>query len=417
MKEFLIGASTAAHQVEGNNCYNDTWAQEQMKTSGYAEKSGLAANHYVTYKEDIQKMKEAGLNAYRFSLEWSRIEPEEGKYDESATEHYRDVIRTCQNSGIEPVVTLFHFTSPKWLIEKYGWEDERTIACFARYIRYICKAYANENLNYICTINEANIGVLIAKYMRMAMENAQKERGALAIGMDVEAMSRMQKEQERENMEFFHRPDPAFFVAPRSENGIRIVKEAHKKAVEIIHELLPSCKVGLSLSLNDLQWTENGKAEADKLWQSEFEQFKDALGNDDYFGLQNYTRSIINENGEMPVEEGKEVTQMGYEYYPEGLAHITRRVYQELHKEILITENGIATSDDTRRVAFIQTALEGIKACVEDGIPVAGYLHWSLIDNYEWQSGFSMQFGLMCNNENHTAKPSLAYLGSWKGKI
>jgi len=417
MSRFLIGAATAAHQVEGNNIYNDIWAQEQMKTGGYPEKSGAAANHYVTYAEDIKKMKDAGLNAYRFSLEWSRIEPEEGKYNAEAVEHYRDVIRTCRKNGIEPVVTLFHFSSPKWLIEKYGWEDMRTAEVFEGYARFVCDAYKEENLSYICTINEANIGVLIAKYMRMAMEQARKERGALAIGVDVDAMNRMAKEQEKENLEVFGRKDPAFFVAPRTEKGIEVVKEAHRRAVCAIHELLPGTKAGLSLSLNDLQWNEEGEAHARQLWQSEFEQFQDALVNDDYFGLQNYTRSIIGKDGELPVAEGREVTQMGYEYYPEGLEHIVRRVYGELKKEILITENGIATSNDQRRIAFIEEALAGVEHCIKDGIPLIGYLHWSLIDNYEWQSGYSMQFGLIANDASHSVKESLAFLGTCGSRL
>lgn len=116
MKKFLIGTATASHQVEGNNTKNDVWAMENMKFGGFQEKSGDAANHYITYREDIKKIKETGLNAYRFSLEWSRIEPIEGIFDQKEIEHYRDMIHACQELGIEPIVTLFHFTSPKWLI-------------------------------------------------------------------------------------------------------------------------------------------------------------------------------------------------------------------------------------------------------------------------------------------------------------
>ncbi len=119
--DFYLGAATAAYQVEGNNIYSDIWQLERMKYSGYRELSKEAANHFFTYKQDILKMKEAGLNAYRFSLEWSRIEPEEGCLCEEALAHYEEMIRFCRNNGIEPIVTLFHFSSPKWLIEKGGW--------------------------------------------------------------------------------------------------------------------------------------------------------------------------------------------------------------------------------------------------------------------------------------------------------
>lgn len=117
-KEFLLGASTAAHQVEGNNRYSDLWAQEQMEHSSFAEPSNDAVDHYHRYEEDIALLAGAGLNAYRFSIEWARVEPQEGCFDESELEHYRKVIRCCREHGVEPVVTLHHFSSPKWLIER-----------------------------------------------------------------------------------------------------------------------------------------------------------------------------------------------------------------------------------------------------------------------------------------------------------
>ncbi len=411
---FLLGAATAAHQVEGNNTKNDIYAQECMKHGGYPVRSGLAANHYVTYRDDIRKMAEAGLNAYRFSLEWSRIEPQEGVIDHNEIEHYRDMIHACYENGIEPIVTLFHFTSPKWLIEKGGWESEVAIECFARYVEVVCEAYKNENLRYVCTINEANIGVLIAKYMRMAMEQSAKADN-LQIGVDIEAMAREREEARLESLQVFHVENPAVFVSPRTAKGVNIVKQAHRKAVDIIHKMMPETKAGLSLSLRDVQWNEEGKEMAQACWEEEFSQFLDAIQDDDYFGLQNYTRCVFGKDGELPVPDGAEVTQMGYEFYPQGLENVLRRVSQEFKHEILVTENGIATSDDTRRVAFIKEALAGVKRCLDDGVSLIGYIYWTMIDNYEWQSGYSMQFGLMEMDEDHTPKPSLAVLGSYRG--
>lgn len=160
-KEFLLGASTAAHQVEGNNIHSDYWAQEQMEHSGFAEPSLDAVDHYNRYEEDIRFMAEAGLNAYRFSIEWARIEPEEGKFQESEVEHYRKVIQCCKENGIRPIVTMLHFTSPKWLIESSGWEAESTVEYFKRYCTYIAERLGDE-LEYVCTINEANMGLQIA---------------------------------------------------------------------------------------------------------------------------------------------------------------------------------------------------------------------------------------------------------------
>ena len=120
-KGFLVGAATAAHQVEGNNTNNDCWAQEQMKYSSYLEPSLDAVDHYNRFEEDIRLLAEAGLNAYRFSIEWARIEPQEGVFDDSEIEHYRSVIECCKRHGVEPIVTLHHFSSPVWMIKKGGW--------------------------------------------------------------------------------------------------------------------------------------------------------------------------------------------------------------------------------------------------------------------------------------------------------
>jgi len=148
-KEFLLGASTAAHQVEGNNRYSDLWAQEQMEHSSFAEPSNDAVDHYHRYEEDIALLAGAGLNAYRFSIEWARVEPQEGCFDESELEHYRKVIRCCREHGVEPVVTLHHFSSPKWLIERGGWEAESTVDYFKRYAVKVVEALGDE-LHYIC---------------------------------------------------------------------------------------------------------------------------------------------------------------------------------------------------------------------------------------------------------------------------
>ena len=160
-KGFFIGAATAAHQVEGNNVHSDYWAQEQLPHTSFAEPSGLACDHYHRYEEDIRLLAEAGLNAYRFSVEWARIEPEEGKFDETEIEHYRKVIACCRKNGVEPIVTLHHFTSPVWLIRKGGWEAESTIEDFRRYAAYVTERLGGE-LRYICTINEANMGLQLA---------------------------------------------------------------------------------------------------------------------------------------------------------------------------------------------------------------------------------------------------------------
>ena len=178
----------------------------------------------------------------------------------------------------------------------------------------------------------------------------------------------------------------------------------------------PKLQIGLTLSLHDIQAQEGGEEAAAKEWVDEFTHYVPYIKEDDFFGLQNYSRSLIGPNGILPVPEGAETTQMDYEYYPEGLEHVIRRVYEEMPMPIMVTENGIATADDTRRVAYIQTAMKGVENCIQDGIPVKGYMYWSMMDNFEWQKGFGMTFGLISvdrTTQTRTAKPSLTVLGNY----
>lgn len=197
-KGFFVGAATAAHQVEGNNIHSDYWAQEQLPHTSFTEPSGIACDHYNKYEEDIKLLADAGLNAYRFSIEWARIEPEEGKFDPAEIEHYRKVIACCKAHGVEPVVTLLHFTSPKWLIAKGGWEAESTVEYFKRYVSYVMEQLGSE-LHIVCTINEANMGLQLAaisKRFRLMAEQAAKAaanagksaEGSVQVGMNFQKM-------------------------------------------------------------------------------------------------------------------------------------------------------------------------------------------------------------------------------------
>ena len=421
--EFFIGAATAAHQVEGNNIHNDCWAQEQMQHTSYVEPSLDAVDHYNRYEEDIRLMAEAGLNAYRFSIEWARIEPEEGRFDETEVEHYRKVIACCKANGLEPVVTLHHFSSPVWLISKGGWEAETTPADFARYVRFLMERLGSE-LHYVCTINEANMGVQVAaiakRYMQQMMAQAAKGQidGGVQMGLNMEKMMANQKAIAEETMKVFGVAKAECFTSPRTAHGDELVMEAHKAARAVIREVCPHIKLGLTLSLHDIQALEGGEGPAQKDWDDEFTHYLPLIEGDDFLGVQNYTRSRYDANGSMPAPDGAELTQMNYEFYPQALEHVLRTVAQSFHGDLIVTENGIATADDTRRVAFIEQALTGVQNCLADGLPIKGYFYWSLMDNFEWQKGFAMQFGLIAvdraNNQTRFPKPSLGSLGSWR---
>lgn len=426
---FFVGASTSAHQVEGNNIHSDYWEMEHLKHTNFNEPSQDAVDHYHRYEEDIQLLAKAGLNAYRFSIEWARIEPEEGQFDKKEIEHYRRMLQCCRNHGVEPIVTLMHFSSPTWLIKKGGWESEETIALFAKYCAYVAEQLG-DLMHYIVTINEANMGIQVAaiaeRYKRQMMakrkEKHKKEEsleGTAQVGMNFNTMLKNMFWQGFENKKVFGTRKPQTFVSARTPEGDLLVMRAHVAAREAMKKIDPSLQIGLSLSLHDIQCADGGEALAKKEWDDEFAHYLPYITEDDFFGLQNYSRSIIGPDGICPVPKGAKTTQMDYENYPEALEHVIRRVYEEFQAKgkkmpIMVTENGIATDNDDERVFFLDAATQGVANALSDGIPVIGYCCWSLLDNFEWQKGFSMQFGMIAVDRKtmeRAPKKSLAFLG------
>lgn len=441
---FMVGASTAAHQVEGNNIHSDYWVQENVEHSQFVEPSGDAVDHYNRYEEDIRMMAEAGLTAYRFSIEWARIEPKKGEFDDKEIEHYRKVIACCKENGIEPIVTMHHFTSPAWLISMGGWENEEVVDLFANYVKYVVERLGSE-LNYICTINEANMRLQLAAIMKKYMgsmgggakdasnadtmkkmaeapkQDAPKE-GDVQVGLNLgQGMNTMMMGM-MECAKAFGLQDPRgihTFVSMCTPQGDILVMKAHQAAKKVIKELYPDIKVGITLSLHDMQPEAGGEDAAAKEWDEEFRHYLPYIADDDFFGAQSYTRQCFDAEGNKYTPDGVELTQMGYEFYPQAIANVVRAVAKDFKGDIIVTENGIATADDSRRQEYIKTATAGLQECIADGIPLKGYMHWSLMDNFEWQKGFSMQFGLIAvdrNNMKRTAKESLYLLGSMATK-
>lgn len=400
-KDFLIGAATAAHQVEGNNIHSDFWAIEQMPGSTYKEPSLDAADHYNHYEEDIRLLVEAGCNAYRFSIEWARIEPNKGVFDAKEIEHYRKVLTFCHANGITPIVTLHHFSSPKWLIVEGGWESETTIDYFGLYTRRVITELG-DLIPYVCTINEANMGQQINKIMKQFMkpssESPEKkaENGDVQVGLNMDMQTKMADYYKGLGQIFGIDPRKVqTFLAPRTDNGNLIIMKCHERARSIIKEIKPSIQVGMTLSIYDYQALPGGE----ELVKTE--QFDDVLRylphiqEDDFIGVQNYTRKIFGPDGEVRVNESTRVTKMGYEFYPEGLAGVLRFMSKHWHKPMMVTENGISTDVDSERVEYIERALNGVNTCIEEGISVIGYMYWSLLDNFEWQLGYDQTFGLI----------------------
>ena len=428
-KEFLVGAATAAHQVEGNNKDSDFWAMEQAVPSIFAEPSLDAVDHYNRYREDIELLAGAGLNAYRFSIEWARIQPDKDTFNQKEIDHYRDMISCCREKGITPIVTMHHFSSPRWLIPEGGWEAEPTADYFARYCERVVKDLGGV-MEYVCTINEANMGLMVAKTAAKQMkamgmdsggESGERSVNTVPTGLSDLASTAMESVVERmKAMGAVFGMDPRKvhdFMKPRSAKGDKVIITAHEKGRDAIKALCPNLKVGITLALNDIQSVPGGEEIAEKERNEEFLHYLPHIRNDDFIGVQNYSRNVFGPEGSLPPPSDAVMNDTGGEVYPQALENITRYVNKHLAIPIIITENGISTGDDALRVKFIRLALEGLKRCVDDGLPVKGYCHWSLMDNFEWQLGFSKTFGLIAvdrKTQKRLPKPSLEFLGSYR---
>ena len=395
---FLWGTATAAHQVEGGNTVSDCWALEMANNSIFAEPSGDACDQYHRYAEDIALLKRLGFGAYRFSIEWARIQPEEKFFSQAALEHYRRVLGVCRAHGIAPIVTFHHFTSPLWFAKDGGWLEARAADRFAHYCERAAKALG-DSIAYVCTINEANLPLMITHHGELARGAPFQLSGR--IGEAVRGLG----------------GDPArfgsFLFADANKTTPQILA-AHKKARDAIKSAGCTAPVGITLAVQDYHAEPGGEAMAAALDGHINGQFFEAVRGDDFVGVQAYSRTRVGAGGPLPAAPGAEVTQMGYEFYPEALEATIRNAARGSGCPILVTENGIGSEDDTRRIAYTQRALEGVQRCLADGIDVRGYIHWSMLDNFEWTQGYRPKFGLIAVDratQLRTPKPSAYWLG------
>ena len=398
-KGFLWGTATAAHQVEGNNINSDVWLMEHVPETPYVEPSGDACDHYHRYRSDIALLAELGFTSYRFSIEWARIEPEEGEFSKAVLEHYRDMLRACHEHGITPIVTYHHFSSPRWLIASGGWENSQTPDKFARYCEHATQ-YLGDLIGAACTINEANIASLIVEWgfappPRQLHKQVWWSAAAKALGISPRRF--------------------APFLYATSSKATDIILTAHHRAAEAIRSKAGTFPVGITLALQDIQAAEGGEKRAARMRKTINDIYLESLSGDDFVGVQIYSRVRSGRQGMLPPEEGVELTQMGYEFWPEALEAAIRDAIAKSGLPVIVTENGIATSDDTRRIEYVQRALHGITNCLKDGLDIRGYTYWSAFDNYEWSLGYRPTFGLIAvdrKTQERAVKPSARWLGA-----
>lgn len=374
---FTWGTATAAHQIEGGNWNNDWWAWEHDPSSGCVEPSGDACDSFHRYPEDVALLADLGFQSYRFSLEWSRIEPEEGEFSQAALDHYRRVCAACVEAGVDPVVTFHHFTTPRWLASRGGWEDPGTADRFARLAERATQ-HLGDLVTRACTINEPNmvatVGYLAGRFPPGVSDSARR----------------------------------------RAVNAVFV--DAHRKASDAIKGVRAELPVGLTLAMQDMQAVGGGEAKRDQILAGLEDVYLEAATGDDFLGVQTYSRTRISPTGDLGPEEGVERTIMGYEFWPESLAATIRRAWSETdHTPLLVTENGIAATDDTRRIEYVRRALQGVLDCIDEGIEVQGYTYWSALDNFEWAYGYGPTFGLIAVDREtfeRTPKESARWLGA-----
>ena len=355
---FRWGTATAAHQIEGGNTNNDWWRWEHTPGSGVAEPSGDACDSWHRWTEDVDLVASLGLDHYRFSLEWSRIEPAPGEFSAAALDHYRRICDSLREKGVEPVVTFHHFTTPLWLADRGGWEKRETVDRYGEYCHRSAAALGS-SIGRACTLNEPNIVATMGYVMGMFPPG---------------------------------RTDPAAAHAV-TENLV----DAHRKGVEAIRSASPGVPVGLTLSMTDYQAVEGGEEHAARTREIHEDVFLRATEGDDFLGVQTYTRMRLGPTGWVGPEPGVPVLPMGYELWPQALGACLRRAWEVTCGKVplWVTENGIGTDDDDQRTQFVHDALVGVLDVLADGITVEGYTYWSLLDNFEWAFGYRPRFGLV----------------------
>ncbi|MCJ7738081.1 MAG: glycoside hydrolase family 1 protein [Anaerolineae bacterium] len=394
--DFQWGVATSAHQVEGNNQTNDWWAWEQQQgriKEGHT--SGLACDWWENAEVDFDRAADLGVSALRLSVEWARIEPRPGTFDDRAIARYAEMLQGLRERGIEPMVTLHHFSSPRWLADQGGWENPETVSLFARYVRKVVKPLS-PYCDLWCTINEPNVyaveGYLDGVFppgksdlkvaMRVLRNMLRAHAAAYRAIHDVQKDARVGLAH---NMRVF---DPANPRSSLDRHVARVLDRVYNQAI-------------LTALVKGWWVAPVGFGPAWKLRRTL-----------DWVGLNYYTRDLVAFDRGLPRSlygrrmhsSDAELLDGNYgEFYPEGMYRCLQRL-ASLRLPIFVTENGIPDEDDDQRPRYLLSHLHQIWRALQNNCPVRGYYHWTLVDNFEWAEGWTLRFGLIALDRKTQAR-------------
>jgi beta-glucosidase len=367
--EFLWGTSTSAYQIEGGGTNTDWSRYEGAEGTHCVEPCGLACDSWNRYEEDLDLIVELGLNSFRLSVEWSRIEPQQGVIDQEAIAHYRAVLEACHARSILPVVTLHHFTLPLWVADLGGFENPDIAPWMGAYARVVGESLGSL-IGIACTVNEPNIVALMG-YLIGAFPPAQNDW-------------------------------------QRFSNVNTAMRACHVAMRDALRATPGDYPIGMPLSMNEYEALPGGEELVASIRHEMEDEYLRSVGDDDYLGVQCYTKIIIGPDGRIAHPEG-ELTEMGYLFWPQSVEYTLRRAASMVSIPIIMTENGIGTDDDEQRIRYLTGALAGLRNVLDDDIDVRGYFQWSLLDNFEWTFGYRPKFGIVAVDRTtfvRTPKPS-----------
>lgn len=400
-KDFMWGASTSCHQMEGGN-YNQwtEWERQNAEKMAKTAKkyygwlpnwheveaqvtnpnnyiSGRGVEHYQRYSQDFEIAESLNLNAFRFGVEWSRLEPQEGQWDEAAIEHYRDYLKQLKSRGLEPMLNIWHWTLPVWFDQKGGFAKKSNLSYFDRFVEKIAKEYAKD-LRYVITINEPNVytfyGYLTGKW------------------------------------------------PPGKKNPVKAVQvyfnliNAHKRAYAILKANKKSLQVGIAPQLGNIQakrphnWLDELVTQIMRNgWNWWF--FNRTRNQQDFIGFNYYFTDYF--KGIKRIDPAVPVGDLGWYMEPEGLYPLLLRAWARYHKPIIVTENGLADARDEFRQWWLEETIVAMERAISEGVEIKGYFHWSLLDNFEWSDGWWPKFGLVAVDREDGMKRTVRASGSW----